>query len=120
MIMFRRELKNNIKKEIMQDERDYASLAKLIEIVIDLDNKLYERVMKKRYNQFKDRAEFIYESTAECVKSKQQLYIKHLNYIEFALMKLNITHRRKKKNLRDKRKNKKKSCITNVKKQIIL
>ena len=50
MTMFRKKLKNNVKDEIMRDERDYESLAELIEIVIDLDNKLYERVMKKRYN----------------------------------------------------------------------
>ena len=50
MIMFRRELKNNVKDEIMRDGRDYESLAEFIEIVIDLDDKLYERVMKKRYD----------------------------------------------------------------------
>ena len=60
MIMFRRELKDNIKNEIMRDGRNYKNLAEFIEIVIDLDNKLYERVMKKRYDQFKDRAKFIY------------------------------------------------------------
>ena len=47
MTMFRRELKNNIKNEIMHDERDYESFAKFIEIVIDFDDKLYEQVMKK-------------------------------------------------------------------------
>ena len=50
MIMFRRGLKDNVKDEIMRDERNYESLAEFIEIVIDLDDKLYERVMKKRYN----------------------------------------------------------------------
>ena len=50
MIMFRRELKDNVKDEIMRDGRNYESLAEFIEIVIDLDDKLYERVMKKRYN----------------------------------------------------------------------
>ena len=70
MTMFRRELKNNVKDEIMRDERDYESFAELIEIVIDFNNKLYKRVMKKRYDQFKNRAEFIYESTAKYTKSK--------------------------------------------------
>ena len=97
MIMFRRELKDNVKDEIMRDERNYKSLAELIEIVIDLDDKLYERVMKKRYDQFRDRTKFIYESAAEYAKSKQQFYIKNLKYLEFASMKLNMTHRRKKK-----------------------
>ena len=50
MMMFRKKLKNNIKNEIMRDGRNYKSFAKFIEIVIDLDDKLYERIMKKRYN----------------------------------------------------------------------
>ena len=54
----------------MRDERDYESLAEFIEIAIDLDDKLYERVMKKRYDQFKNRAELIYKSAAEYAKSK--------------------------------------------------
>ena len=92
MTMFRRELKNNVKDKIMRDERDYESFAKFIEIVIDLNDKLYERVMKKRYNQFKSKAKFIYKSTAKYAKSKQRLYIKNSEYIELALMKLNMTH----------------------------
>ena len=92
MIMFRRELKDNVKDEIMCDERNYKSLAEFIEIVIDLDDKLYERVMKKRYDQFRNRTKFIYKSTAEYAKSKQQSYIKNLEYTELASMKLNMTH----------------------------
>ena len=108
MIMFRRKLKNNVKDEIMRDERDYKNLAEFIEIVINLDNKLYERVMKKRYDQFKDRAELIYESAAEYAKSKQQSYIKNSEYTEFASMKLNMTHRRKGKNFKSKKESKEK------------
>ena len=48
--MFRRELKNNVKNEIMRDERDYKTFIEFIEIVINLDDRLYERIMKKRYN----------------------------------------------------------------------
>ena len=108
MIMFRRELKNNVKNEIMRDERDYKSLAEFIEIVIDLDDKLYERVMKKRYDQFRDRTKFIYESAAEYAKSKQQSYIRNSEYIEFASMELEMTHQHKEKNFKNKKKNKEK------------
>ena len=101
--MFRKELKNNVKNEIMRVERNYKSFAEFIEIVINLDDKLYERVMKKRYDQFKDRAEFIYESAAEYAKSKQRSYIKNSEYIELALMKLNMTHRRKIKDFKNKK-----------------
>ena len=108
MTMFRRELKNNVKDEIMRNERDYKRLAEFIEIVIDFDNKLYKRVMKKQYGQFKDKAEIIYKSTAEYVKSKQQSYIKNSEDIEFILKKLNMTHWRKEKNSKNKNKNKEK------------
>ena len=108
MTMFWRELKDNIKDGIMHDERNYESFAKFIEIVINFNNKLYERVIKKRYNQFKKRAEFIYESIAKYAKSKQQLYIKNSKYIEFALMKLDMIHRRKKKEFEKEKKHKRK------------
>ena len=50
MIIFRKKLKNNIKDEIMRDERNYESLAEFIEIVIDFNNKLYKQVITKQYN----------------------------------------------------------------------
>ena len=34
----------------MCDERDYENFIEFIKIVIDFDNKLYEQIMKKRYN----------------------------------------------------------------------
>ena len=49
--MYRRELKKQIKNELMRDERAYETLDELIEIFIDLDDKLYERVMKKKYDE---------------------------------------------------------------------
>ncbi len=36
----------------MRDEKTLNDMFDLIEVVIDLDNKLYERVIKKRYDQF--------------------------------------------------------------------
>jgi len=50
MIMFRRDLKNNLKNEIMRDDKSINDMFDLIEVAIDLDNKLYERAMKKRYD----------------------------------------------------------------------
>ena len=49
--MYRRELKEQVKNEFMRDERTYETLDELIEIFIDLDDKLYERVMKKKYDE---------------------------------------------------------------------
>ena len=49
--MYRRELKEQIKNELMRDERIYETLDELIEIFIDLDDKLYERAMEKKYDE---------------------------------------------------------------------
>jgi len=65
MTMFRRDLKNNLKNEIMRDGRFISDMFDLIEVAIDLDDKLYERAMKKRYDQFQERAEIFFESTIE-------------------------------------------------------
>ena len=50
IIIFRRNLKDNIKNKIMCDEKNYENFQKLIEIVINFDDKLYKRIMKKCYN----------------------------------------------------------------------
>ena len=49
--MYRRELKEQVKNELMRDERAYETLDELIKIFIDLDDKLYERAMKKKYDE---------------------------------------------------------------------
>ncbi len=48
--MFRRNLKNNLKNEIMRDSKFISDMFDFIEVVIDFDDKLYERAMKKRYD----------------------------------------------------------------------
>ena len=48
--MFRRNLKNNLKNEIMCDNKFISDIFNLIEVVIDFDDKLYKKIMKKRYN----------------------------------------------------------------------
>jgi len=63
--MFRRGLKDNLKDKIMRDGKSINDMFDLIEVVIDLDDKLYERAMKKRYNQLKERAGISFESTIE-------------------------------------------------------
>jgi tRNA U34 5-carboxymethylaminomethyl modifying GTPase MnmE/TrmE len=65
MMMFRRDLKDNLKNEIMRDGRSISDMLNLIEVAIDFDDKLYERAMKKRYDQFHERAETFFESTIE-------------------------------------------------------
>ncbi len=48
--MFRQDFKNNLKNEIMRDDKNISDMFDLIEVVIDLDDKLYKRAMKKRYD----------------------------------------------------------------------
>jgi hypothetical protein len=65
MTMFRRGLKDNLKDELMRDGRSISDMFDLIMIAIDLDDKLYERAMKKRYDQPRERAGTSFESTIE-------------------------------------------------------
>ena len=48
--MFRQDLKNNLKDKIMRDEKTLNDMFDLIEVVIDFNDKLYKRVMKKKYD----------------------------------------------------------------------
>ncbi len=48
--MFRRDFKNNLKDKIMRDNKFINDMFDLIEVVIDFDNKLYERAIKKQYD----------------------------------------------------------------------
>ncbi len=52
MTMFRQDFKNNLKNEIMCDDKFINDMFNFIEVVIDLDDKLYKRAMKKKYDQF--------------------------------------------------------------------
>jgi hypothetical protein len=112
MTMFRRDLKNNLKDEIMRDGRSISDMFDLIEVTIDLDDKLYERVMKKRYDQLRERAEIFFESTIEYhsreFRSNQKY--SNLDYCEPASMKLNSTQYCKEKNSRKKQDSKSKTC----------
>ena len=46
MTMYYYKLKNNIKNKLMHDECVINNLNKFIKTVIEIDNKLYKRVMK--------------------------------------------------------------------------
>ncbi len=48
--MFRRNFKNNLKNKIMRDNKFINDMFNFIEVIINFDDKLYERVIKKRYN----------------------------------------------------------------------
>ncbi len=48
--MFQQDLKNNLKDEIMRDKKILNDMFDLIKIAIDFNDKLYKRIMKKKYN----------------------------------------------------------------------
>ena len=50
MTMFRRKLKNNVKNELMRNGTFIENFEKLIEQTIEIDDKLYERIMEKRHD----------------------------------------------------------------------
>ena len=110
--MYRRRLKKQVKDELMRDERTYETLDELIEIFIDLDDKLYERVMKKKYDEeLKGRVE-IYSNRLSSSYFEESNFDKGRRvdeHVDIISMKLNFTIRSHKgKNLKVKRGNMKK------------
>ena len=110
--MYRRELKEQIKNELMRDDRAYKTLDELIEIFIDFDDKLYERVMKRKYDEkSKERVE-IYSSRLSSSYFEESNFDKGRRVdelVEIVSMKLDFTIRfNKGKNLKIKRDNMKK------------
>jgi hypothetical protein len=98
----------------MRDGRFISDMFDLIEVVIDLDDKLYERVMKKRYDQLHERAGTFFESTIEyhLKESRSKQRYSNSDYREPASMKLDSTQYCKEKNSRGKQGNKSKTCYS--------
>ena len=112
--MFKRDLKKNVKDELMSIEARFDTIQTLVKIAIDVDDKLYKRAMKKRYDQSHKRAKIFFESTIE-YHAKRDHFKKYnnLDYRELAPMKLDSTQRRKGKNSRGKQDNRNpKTCYS--------
>ena len=116
MIMYRKDLKKSIKDEFMRYDDEINNLNRLIEASIELDDKLYDKAMKKRNLISHERFD-IYEVFEESYRTQESNYDKRnnnysKNYYESMSMKLNFTKRRKEKNLKKKQNNKTKACYT--------
>jgi hypothetical protein len=98
----------------MRDGRSISDMFDLIEVVINLDNKLYERAMKKRYDQPQERTEIFFESTIEYYLRESRSSQKYSNpdYRGPASMELNSTQYCKEKNSREKQDSKSKTCYS--------
>ncbi len=90
MTMFKRNLKKNVKNELMRSDAKFDIIQTLMKIAIDVDDKLYKRAMKKRYDQFHKRAKIFFESTID-YHAKRDHFKKYsnLDYRELASMELN-------------------------------
>ena len=110
--MYKRELKKQIKNEFMRDERTYETFDELIEIFIDFDDKLYERVMTKKYNEEPRRRIEIYSSRLSSSYFEESNFDKGRRvdeHVDIVSMELNFTIRfNKGKNFKAKRGNMKK------------
>jgi hypothetical protein len=48
--MFRQDFKNNLKNKIIHNSKFINNIFNFIEVIIDLNNELYKRIIKKQYN----------------------------------------------------------------------
>ena len=76
----------------MRDNKSISDMFDLIEVVIDFDDKLYKKAIKKRYDQFYKRARIFFESMIEYYQKEFRSNQKYnnLNYRKLAFMKLNF------------------------------
>jgi len=49
----------------MRDRKIISDIFDLIEVVIDFDDKLYEKIIKKRYDQLHERVKIFFKLTIE-------------------------------------------------------
>jgi hypothetical protein len=98
----------------MRDGRSINDMFDLIEVAIDLDDKLYEKAMKKRYDQLRERAEIFFEPTIKYHSEEFRSSQKYSNsdYRGSASMELNSIQYRKEKNSREKQDSKSKTCYS--------
>ncbi len=112
--MFKRDLKKNVKNELMRSGARFDTIQILVKIAIDVNDKLYKRAMKKQYDQLHERARIFFESTIDYYAKKDHFKkYNNSNYRESTSMKLNSTQRRKEKNPRRKQNNRNlKTCYS--------
>ena len=100
--MFQRKFKNNVKNELMRYEKNISTFENFIETAIELNDKLYERVMKRRHTERQlDRTENYISNRVFETSRKQR-------HDETMFMKLNAMLSKKSKNNEKKSFDKKK------------
>ena len=102
MNMFKRKLKNNIKKELIRKNATYKILNNLIINVIKINNAWYDFNLQKRFEKFELEKVKLFQE--ERIKYRENKLIKELFYDdEIVLIKLNFIKTFKNEKLKEKR-----------------
>ena len=110
IIIYRRKLKKNVKNEFMRIEKSTKNFKKLIEVLIRFDDILYNKVIKKKYNNSHKKFEIYTKKNF----NKKSFYFKNKKHLlKIIFMKLNTITRRKKINFKKKRNNNKTCYLYN-------
>ena len=115
MIMYRKKFKNNVKNEFIRYDDNIKNIKNFIKISIELDDKFYEKIIKKHYNSREKSNIYVETSNFRINNNKNRR--NDINY-EITSMKLNATIRRKKKKIK-KKITKNKNCVINMINRVI-
>ena len=111
IIIYQQKFKKNVKNKFMRTEKSTKNFKKLIEVLIRLDDILYNKTIKKKYNNSYKKSETYtkkgFNEKSSYFKNKKQ-YLSKITFI-----KLNTITRRKKINFKKKRNNNKTCYLCN-------
>ena len=93
--MFRKRLKNNVKNKLLRYKRIINNIKILIRAFIKVNNKLYKRAIKKKFNDLNNKAgtytEYLVYSRKVLRKNVKNNRFKNPNYIGFIPIELDFT-----------------------------
>ena len=105
IIMFYKDLKSNVKNEIMRNKMQYVNLNDLIFAVISINNNWYKKILKNWFEKsMRNKTNIHYN---ELIKCREDYYRKKQNHDnEIVFMKINFIEHRKKKNFKNEQEKK--------------
>ena len=111
--MFYKNLKSNVKNEIMRKNVQYNSFDALIIAAINIDDNWYKRILKKWFE--KELREKVNTHHEKLIKWRNENFKEKSHDDETRLMKINVIEHRKKKRITERMK---KNVIHVIKKNI--
>ena len=92
--MFRRELKDNVKDELLYYKKTINSINSLIYVLIKVDNKLYKKAIKKKFNNLRRKAKtytsYLAYKKGVLRENIKNNWFKNPNYIGLILIKFDF------------------------------